>query len=91
VDRFGVATEPTRESLTLPPLAFIQGYSAGKRMNYYQHHIGDFIRDTARLSDAQCMAYLRMIWLYYETELPLDNDADAIGVYFAFKKLSEEK
>lgn len=48
-------------------------------MNYYQHHIGDFIRDTARLSDAQCMAYLRMIWMYYETEAPLEDDVDAIA------------
>lgn len=48
-------------------------------MNYYQHHIGDFIRDTARLPDSQCMAYLRMIWMYYETESPLENDIDAIA------------
>lgn len=40
-------------------------------MNYYQHHIGDFIRDTARLTDSQCMAYLRMLWMYYESEQPL--------------------
>ncbi len=48
-------------------------------MNYYQHHIGDFIRDTARLSDSQCMAYLRMIWIYYETEESLEDDANAIA------------
>ncbi len=48
-------------------------------MNYYQHHIGDFIRDTARLSNDQCMAYLRLIWMYYETEQPLENDADALA------------
>jgi uncharacterized protein YdaU (DUF1376 family) len=48
-------------------------------MNYYQHHIGDFIRDTARLSDSQCMAYMRMLWVYYETEQPLENDADALA------------
>lgn len=48
-------------------------------MNFYPHHIGDFIRDTARLNDAQCMAYLRMIWMYYETELPLDDDFDALA------------
>jgi uncharacterized protein YdaU (DUF1376 family) len=48
-------------------------------MNYYSHHIGDFIRDTSRLSDAQCMAYLRMIWMYYETEEPLDCDVDALA------------
>lgn len=48
-------------------------------MNYYQHHIGDFIRDTSRLSDVQCMAYLRLIWMYYETEEPLESDVDAIA------------
>lgn len=48
-------------------------------MNYYQHHIGDFIRDTARLSDSQCMAYMRMLWIYYENESPLEDDADAIA------------
>lgn len=48
-------------------------------MNYYQHHIGDFIRDTSRLSDSQCMAYMRMLWIYYETEQPLENDADAVA------------
>lgn len=48
-------------------------------MNFYDHHIGDFIRDTARLTDSQCMAYLRMIWMYYETESPLECDTDAIA------------
>lgn len=48
-------------------------------MNYYQHHIGDFIRDTARLTDSQCMAYMRMLWIYYETESPLESDVDAIA------------
>lgn len=48
-------------------------------MNYYQHHIGDFIRDTARLTDSQSMAYLRLLWMYYETEQPLDNDSNAIA------------
>lgn len=43
-------------------------------MHYYQHHIGDFIRDTARLKDSQCMAYLRLIWMYYDTEQPLENN-----------------
>jgi uncharacterized protein YdaU (DUF1376 family) len=43
-------------------------------MNYYKHHIGDFIRDTSRLTDSQCMAYLRLIWIYYESEMPLPDD-----------------
>ena len=43
-------------------------------MHYYQHHIGDFQRDTASLSDADTLAYLRLIWMYYDTEEPLPND-----------------
>lgn len=48
-------------------------------MNYYSHHIGDFIRDTSRLSDSQSMAYLRLLWIYYETEQPIENDVDAVA------------
>lgn len=48
-------------------------------MNYYQHHIGDFIRETSRLNDSQSMAYLRLIWIYYETEQPVENDINAIA------------
>ena len=43
-------------------------------MHYYQHHIGDFIKATARLTDAQSMAYLRLLWMYYDTEKPLKPD-----------------
>jgi uncharacterized protein YdaU (DUF1376 family) len=43
-------------------------------MHYYSHHIGDFQRDTASLSDADTLAYLRLLWLYYDTEQPLPND-----------------
>jgi len=48
-------------------------------VHYYPHHIGDFIADTARLSDSQCMAYLRLIWRYYDTEKPLDNDPESLA------------
>jgi len=48
-------------------------------MHYYQHHIGDFVRDTARLTDTQCMAYLRLIWMYYNTEKPLPNDPEGLA------------
>jgi uncharacterized protein YdaU (DUF1376 family) len=40
-------------------------------MHYYKHHIGDFRRDTASLSDTDAMAYLKLLWLYYDTEQPL--------------------
>lgn len=48
-------------------------------MHYYQHHIGDFIKATARLSDAQAMAYLRLIWKYYDDERPLPDEMDVIA------------
>ena len=48
-------------------------------MHYYQHHIGDFVRDTARLTDTQCMAYLRLIWMYYDTEKPLPDDPEGLA------------
>jgi len=48
-------------------------------MYYYPHHIGDFISDTARLTDSQCMAYLRLIWHYYDTEKPLENDPESLA------------
>lgn len=48
-------------------------------MHYYPHHIGDFIRDTSRLNDSQCMAYLRLIWMYYENESPLENDIEILA------------
>jgi len=48
-------------------------------MHYYQHHIGDFIRDTSRLTDGQTMAYLRLMWIYYESGKPLPDDAEALA------------
>lgn len=48
-------------------------------MHYYQHHIGDFIKATARLSDAQAMAYLRLLWMYYDTEKPLKPDTKILA------------
>jgi uncharacterized protein YdaU (DUF1376 family) len=46
-----------------------------EKMHYYQHHIGDFIKATARLTDSQTMAYLRLLWMYYDTEKPLKPDS----------------
>ena len=48
-------------------------------MHYYSHHIGDFIRDTSRLNDAQCMAYFRLIWMYYEDEEPLPDNVELLA------------
>lgn len=48
-------------------------------MYYYTHHIGDFSRDTQNLNDSQLAAYLRLIWLYYDTESALVNDAASLA------------
>ena len=43
-------------------------------MHYYQHHIGDFIKDTAFLTNEEVGIYLKLLWLYYDTENALPND-----------------
>ena len=43
-------------------------------MHYYQHHIGDFIKDTAFLTNEEVGIYLKLLWLYYDTEEPLPDD-----------------
>ena len=48
-------------------------------MHYYQHHIGDFIKATARLTDGQSMAYLRLLWMYYDSEKPLKPDSKVLA------------
>lgn len=45
----------------------------------YQHHIGDFRRDTASLSDSDAMAYLKLLWMYYDSENPLPSDAKLLA------------
>ena len=42
-------------------------------MNYYPFHIGDYISHTSHLSDAEDLAYRRMIDLYYQTEQPFED------------------
>jgi len=43
-------------------------------MHYYQHHIGDFIKDTSYLTNEEIGIYMKLIWLYYDTEQPLQNN-----------------
>jgi len=44
-------------------------------MNYYEHHLGDYLRDTAHLSMVEDGAYRRLLDAYYirETLLPLSE------------------
>ncbi|MGU9992728.1 DUF1376 domain-containing protein [Bordetella avium] len=40
-------------------------------MNYYPHHIGDYLKDTAHLTMIEDGAYRRLLDLYYQHEQPL--------------------
>ena len=40
-------------------------------MNYYEHHLGDYLRDTAHLSMIEDGAYRRLLDAYYIRETPL--------------------
>ena len=44
-------------------------------MNFYPFHIGDYISHTSHLSDAEDLAYRRMIDLYFQTEKPFNDIA----------------
>jgi len=43
-------------------------------MHYYQHHIGDFIKDTSYLTNEEVGIYMKLLWIYYDTEQPLPKD-----------------
>ena len=56
-------------------------------MYYYQHHIGDFLKDTSNLSNEQLAVYLKMLWRYYLDETPFIDAPEDI----AFAVRSDEK
>ena len=43
-------------------------------MNYYEHHLGDYVRDTVHLSMLEDAAYRRLLDAYYAREKPLPAD-----------------
>lgn len=47
-------------------------------MNFYPHHIGDYITATAHLTMIEDGAYRRLMDLYYSTEKPLPGDRKAL-------------
>jgi uncharacterized protein YdaU (DUF1376 family) len=47
-------------------------------MNYYSHHIGDYLIDTAHLSILEDGVYRRLMDRYYTTEAPLTDDEAAL-------------
>ena len=43
-------------------------------MNYYEHHLGDYLRDTAHLTMLEDGAYRRLMDCYYVRESPLPSE-----------------
>jgi len=48
-------------------------------MHYYNHHIGDFKKDTWHLSHEERSIYLEMCWLYYDQEEPLEDNIKCLA------------
>lgn len=48
-------------------------------MHKYDRHIGDYIRDTAHLSDLEDLAYRRLLDLYYLDEKPIGTDLVSVA------------
>jgi uncharacterized protein YdaU (DUF1376 family) len=48
-------------------------------MNFYPFHIGDYISHTSHLSDAEDLAYRRLIDLYYQAETPFAHDLNLLA------------
>jgi uncharacterized protein YdaU (DUF1376 family) len=46
------------------------------KINYYQRHIGDYMRDTGHLSMTEHGAYTLLLDKYYATKKPIPNNAD---------------
>ena len=47
-------------------------------MIWYKFHVGDYITHTLHLSDAEDLAYRRLLDLYYMSEKPIPNDIQAV-------------
>lgn len=47
-------------------------------MHYYQHHIGDFIKSTSFLTNEELAIYLKLIWIYYDSEGPIPDDINLL-------------
>ena len=48
-------------------------------MHSYPFHIGDYIKDTAHLTNGQDLAFRRLLDLYYDTESPIRNETQWVA------------
>jgi len=49
-------------------------------MQFYQHHIGDFKKDTSFLDHKARSQYLELMWLYYDQEQPLPDNVPLLAM-----------
>lgn len=60
-------------------------------MNYYEHHLGDYMRDAGYLSMVEEGAYRRLLDAYYVSEKPLPTDVlQCIKISRAVKKSEQD-
>jgi uncharacterized protein YdaU (DUF1376 family) len=52
----------------------ISAHIWGRRLNYYPHHIGDYLTATAHLTWLEDAAYRRLMDVYYTREQPIPSD-----------------
>ena len=48
-------------------------------MNFYQFHIGDYIKQTVHLTPMEDLCYRRLMDMYYETEHPITTETDRVS------------
>lgn len=60
-------------------------------MNYFEHHIGDYDKNTSHLSACEDGIYCRMIRRYLDKEMPLDPDAEEIKRVVRARSREEKK
>jgi uncharacterized protein YdaU (DUF1376 family) len=48
-------------------------------MNFYQFHIGDYIKQTVHLTPMEDICYRRLLDMYYETEQPIPTETDRVS------------
>ena len=48
-------------------------------MNWYKFHLGDYLKHTGHLSDAEDLALRRMLDLYYMSEQPIPKDINWVA------------
>jgi uncharacterized protein YdaU (DUF1376 family) len=53
-------------------------------MIWYKFHIGDYLTHTRHLSDAEDLAYRRLIDLYYLSEKPIPLDTESVARHIRF-------